>query len=261
MTSNPVHELLSVIENKAPITQYNGSKNFISLVIPVFNEEKVLPFLFDHIDSFITQLDYTIEVILVDDGSSDATRTLIHQKAAENSLYRAISLSRNFGHQIAITAGMKEAKGEGIVIMDADLQDPPEVIHNMLEKWQQGYDVIYAQRVEREGENSFKRWAAHIFYRSLQKIANINIPLDTGDFRLVDRKALDVFLSMQEHHRFVRGMFAWVGFKQTPVFYQRKMRKAGETKYPLMKMLRLALDGLISFSNALCVSDWLSGGA
>ena len=219
-----------------------------SFVIPIFNEAKTIPELYKRLSQMLSSLDGPVEVILIDDGSRDESASLIQQICEKDSRIKFLQLSRNFGHQVAITAGMDYAQGKAIIIMDADLQDPPQVVHQLIEKWKQGFDVVYAVRKNRKGETWFKKMTAKLYYRLLRKLSKIDIPVDTGDFRLVDRSALDAFLSMREGHRFVRGMFTWVGYKQIGVEFEREERFAGETNYPLRKMLRLAIDGILSFS-------------
>lgn len=221
-----------------------------SFVIPIFNEEKTLPELYQRMTPILGQLHGKSEVILVDDGSRDNSHALMLALATNDARFKVIHFARNFGHQIAITAGMDFASGEAVIIMDADLQDPPEIVLKMVEKWNEGFEIVYAVRESRVGETWFKKATASVFYRFLKLVTEVDIPLDTGDFRLVDRKALDAFRSLRENHRFVRGMFSWVGFKQTGVTYARAERFAGETKYPFRKMLRLAKDGIFSFSTA-----------
>jgi len=221
-----------------------------SIVVPVFNEEAVLPILLRRLDLLIASLDGTAEVIFVDDGSTDCTSIVLRARAKDDARYRYIGLTRNFGHQIAITAGMDAATGQAAIVMDADLQDPPEVVLQMIERWKDGFDVVYARRASRSGESAFKRWTAGAFYRLLGKMSSIEIPQDVGDFRLIDRKVLEAFRSMPERDRFVRGMFAWLGFRQTAVEFERAPRAAGVTKYPFLKMLRLATTGVIGFSDA-----------
>jgi polyisoprenyl-phosphate glycosyltransferase len=229
-----------------------------SIVIPVFNEEAVLPILLRRLDALMEELDGPAEAILVDDGSSDCSSIVLRAKASNDPRYRYLGLSRNFGHQIAITAGMDAAAGDAIVVMDADLQDPPEVVGAMIARWKQGYEIVHARRLSREGESTFKRWTAEAFYRLLGRVSATCIPADVGDFRLIDRKVLEAFRSMPEQDRFVRGMFAWLGFRQTEVTFHRPPRAAGETKYPLWKMARLALNGVIGFSDApLRLAIWL----
>jgi dolichol-phosphate mannosyltransferase len=184
----------------------------------------------------------------VNDGSTDKTLPILKDIAGKNNRVRILSFSRNFGHQAAVTAGVKHAGGECIAIIDADLQDPPELIPDMVELWKQGYEVVYAKRKKRKGESAFKRFTAKAFYRILSTLTDTDIPTDTGDFRLIDRKVAEAFNSMGEHNRFIRGMVAWLGYKQTPIEYVRDERYAGETKYPLRKMLKLAFDGIMSFS-------------
>ncbi len=228
-----------------------------SLVVPIFNEEAVLPLLLRRLDALMDALDAPAEAIFVDDGSHDTGPIVLEAKARADRRYRFLKLSRNFGHQVAITTGMDHARGEAVIVMDADLQDPPEVILAMIGKWREGYELVYAQRLSREGETAFKRVTADLFYRLLGKLSDVEIPRDVGDFRLVDRRALDAFLAMPERDRFVRGMFAWIGFKQAVVPFHRPARAAGETKYSLTKMLRLAANGVVSFSDApLRVALW-----
>jgi polyisoprenyl-phosphate glycosyltransferase len=221
-----------------------------SIVIPIYNEEESFPALVRRLREVMDQLDGPAEVVLVDDGSRDASYELMTAVNREDPRFKALQLSRNFGHQIAITAGMDVAAGQAVIVMDADLQDPPEVILQMAARWQEGYEVVYALRERREGETAFKRKTATLFYGLQRRLAEIDQPVDVGDFRLVDRKALDAFLQMRERNRYVRGMFSWVGFRQTAVPYVRASREAGESKYPLRKMLRLALDGFVGFSTA-----------
>ena len=229
-----------------------------SLVVPIFNEEAVLPVLLHRLDALLDKLDSPAEVIFVDDGSRDTSPIVLEAKARADSRYRLVKLSRNFGHQVAISTGMERASGQAIVVMDADLQDPPEVVLEMVAKWKQGFEIVYAQRLSREGESRFKRLTADLFYRLLGQLSDVEIPRDVGDFRLVDRKALDAFLAMPERDRFVRGMFSWIGFRQAVVTFHRPARAAGETKYSFAKMVRLAASGLVSFSDApLRVALWL----
>lgn len=221
-----------------------------SLIIPVFNEEAVLPLLLHRLEKLLATLDAPAEAIFVDDGSRDTSSIILEAKAKHDPRFRFIRLSRNFGHQIAITAGMDAASGDAIVVMDADLQDPPEVIGEMIARWKEGYEIVQARRLSRDGESTFKKKTASIFYRLLGKLSSIDIPRDVGDFRLIDRKVLEAFQAMPERDRFVRGMFAWLGFKQCEVAFHRPARAAGETKYPFFKMLRLAVNGVVSFSDA-----------
>lgn len=220
-----------------------------SIVVPVFNEAAVLPVLLRRIETLMGGLDGPAEAIFVDDGSIDCSSIILREKAKDDLRFRYIGLSRNFGHQIAITAGMDAAAGQAIIVMDADLQDPPEVVTDMIARWRDGYEVVYGRRLSRDGESKFKRWTASLFYRALAHFSSISIPRDVGDFRLIDRKVLEAFRAMPERDRFVRGMFAWLGFRQTEVAFHRLPRFAGETKYPFWKMLKLALSGALSFSD------------
>ena len=221
-----------------------------SLVIPAYNEEGVVPELAARLIELMDKLDGDAEVILVDDGSSDRTYEEMLDAAHADPRFRLVRLSRNFGHQTALTAGVDVTTGHAVIVLDADLQDPPEVVLELAAKWREGYDVVYAVRDVREGETWFKRKTAAWFYRGFNRISEVEVPLDVGDFRLVDRRVLDVFDRMRESNRFVRGMFSWIGLRQTGVLYRRKERFAGETKYPLRKMLRFAMTGVISFSPA-----------
>ncbi len=221
----------------------------VSVVIPCFNEEEVIGETVRRLRKLCDELtDFRTELIFVDDGSRDRTRALLRQAATDDPRIRLVAFARNFGHQIAVTAGLDTAQGDAIVLIDADLQDPPELIPEMLKKWQEGYDVVYGTRTERPGESAFKLATARAFYRILNRLSDVPIPLDTGDFRLVSKVVADQLRAMPERDRFVRGMVSWVGFKQTPMPYARAERFAGSTKYPLKKMLRFATDGILSFS-------------
>ena len=220
-----------------------------SLVIPIFNEEAVQPLLVPRVTSLLDTLDASAEAIFVDDGSRDTSVIFLRGMAAEEPRFKLIELSRNFGHQIAITAGMDAAAGDAVIVMDADLQDPPEVVLDLIAKWKEGYEIVYARRIKREGETLLKRLTASLFYRVLEQMTSVTIPRDVGDFRLVGRKALETFKRMPERDRFVRGMFGWMGFRQAEVAFERPVRAAGETKYPFWKMVRLAVHGIISFSD------------
>lgn len=229
----------------------NDAKSFaISLVLPVYNEEPVMSELLKRLRQFLDESDRsgTWEAIFVNDGSKDNSRALLEAACREEPRFKLINLSRNFGHQIAITAGMDRAEGDAVVIMDADLQDPPEVISEMLQRFAEGYDVVYAVRRRRHGESWFKRASASVFYRTLKRVVGVDIPTDTGDFRLMSRRAIMALRGLREANRFVRGLVAWIGFRQTAVYYDRSARFAGETHYPLHKMLRFASDGIVSFS-------------
>ncbi len=225
-----------------------ASRHTLSLVIPIFNEEETLPELHQRLQAFFGSLQETWEVIFVDDGSVDRSSEMLREMASVEQRYRVVTFGRNFGHQIAITAGVDYAEGEAVVVMDADLQDPPEVVADMIAKWREGYDVVYGVRTKRIGETFFKKFTAKMFYRLLRVMLGFDIPVDTGDFRLMSRRVVVTLRSLRERHRFVRGMVAWVGFRQTKVFYERQGRFAGETKYPMAKMIRFAIDGITSFS-------------
>ncbi|HWP97773.1 MAG TPA: glycosyltransferase family 2 protein [Syntrophomonadaceae bacterium] len=219
-----------------------------TIIIPVYNEEAVIRETYHRLSSVMKDIGESYELLFVNDGSIDSTAAIIRQFAQTDPCIKLLEFSRNFGHQIAISAGMDHAKGEAVVIIDADLQDPPEVIPQMVQKWREGYEVVYGKRLKREGETLFKRWTAALYYRTLRALTDIDIPLDTGDFRLMDRAVCEAMRSVQEKNRFVRGLVAWVGFRQTAVEYVREERFAGESKYPLRKMLRFSLDGITSFS-------------
>jgi glycosyltransferase involved in cell wall biosynthesis len=219
-----------------------------SIVAPIYNELDNLPELYRRVKEVMDSTHQPWELVLVDDGSTDGSTELICELAQQDKRVRPVIFARNFGHQIAITAGWDYARGDAVVIIDADLQDPPELILEMAKKWQEGYEVVYAVRAEREGESWFKLWTASLFYRLIYRITDVKIPLDTGDFRLMDRKVVNVLKQMRERHRFPRGMSAWVGFRQIGVEYKRAARVAGETKYPFRKMFRLALNAVTSFS-------------
>ena len=220
-----------------------------SLVIPIFNEEAVLPILLHRIDRLLERLDGPAEVILVDDGSTDSCGIVAAGRAQADPRYRYVALSRNFGHQVAISAGMDHATGEAIVVMDADLQDPPEVVLDLVAKWREGYEIVSARRLSRTGDGWLKRGTASVFYRLVRALTSVDIPVDVGDFRLIDRKVLDAFRTMPERDRFVRGMFGWMGFRQAVVSFHRLPRSAGATKYGWSKMMRLAVDGIVGFSD------------
>ncbi|TGK53415.1 glycosyltransferase [Leptospira kanakyensis] len=222
--------------------------SLLSLIIPCYNEEEVLDILKKRLRETIFKFQVKTEIILVNDGSSDLTIVGLMQWAKEDANVRVISLARNFGHQIAVTAGMDHARGDAVVVMDADLQDPPEIILEMLKKYEEGYDVVYGQRLARSGESFFKKVTAWAFYRLMKILVHKDLPLDSGDFRLISRRCLDALNGLRENHRFLRGMNAWIGFPQTPVYYNRDPRVAGETKYPLQKMLKLAMNAAVSFS-------------
>lgn len=221
----------------------------ISVIVPMYFEEAVVSECYKRLKEVLTNLDnYEYEIIFIDDGSRDQTLSILEKIAMVDKNVKIISFSRNFGHQAAVQAGLKLSTGDAVVIIDADLQDPPELIPQMISLWENGNDVIYAKRKSREGETKFKLFSAKMFYNILNDLSDVSIPKDTGDFRLADRKVVDVINSLPEHNKFFRGLFSWVGFKQAPIEYERKERFAGETKYPLNKMIKLAKDGIFSFS-------------
>jgi len=229
----------------------------LSVVIPCMNEEEVLRETNRRLVAVLEGISLNLEIVYVDDGSTDSTPALLRELRAHDSRIRVIRFSRNFGHQVAITAGLEHASGDAVAIIDADLQDPPEVILDFVAKWLDGYDVVYGVRTEREGETVFKLWTAKLFYRFISHLSDTRIPLDTGDFRLMDRRVVDALLSMPERDRFVRGMVSWLGFSQTAVEYRRAPRLAGVTKFSLFKMVRFALDGIFSFSTLpLRLATW-----
>jgi len=219
-----------------------------SVVAPVYNENESISAFSERVTEVMARLGSAWELVLVDDGSTDGSTEKIRKLAKENHHIRPVIFARNFGHQIAVTAGLDYARGDAVIIIDADLQDPPEVMLDLISKWKDGFEVVYAVRGSREGESRFKLATASLFYRLIQKITDVKIPLDTGDFRLLDRKVVNVMGQMRERHRFLRGMSAWVGYRQVGVKYDRKERFAGETKYPFKKMMQLALNAITSFS-------------
>ena len=221
----------------------------ISVIIPMYYEEEVAKECYNRLKKVLEGLEnYDYELIFVNDGSKDKTLNILEEIAKKDEKAKIISFSRNFGHQAAVTAGLKFVTGDAIVIIDADLQDPPELIPEMLKLWEDGNEVIYGKRKTREGESHFKLFTAKMFYKTLNALSDVEIPKDTGDFRLVDRKVVDTINQLPEHNKFLRGLFSWVGYKQKAFEYERKERFAGKTKYPLKKMLKLASDGIISFS-------------
>jgi glycosyltransferase involved in cell wall biosynthesis len=237
----------------------DAERMLISIVVPCFNEEAVIEATYRQLVEALARVDQAdFEFVFVDDGSRDRTLSLLRGLQNSDPRLRIIAFSRNFGHQIAVTAGLEHAAGDAVVLIDADLQDPPEVILEMVSCWRRGADVAYGARAERAGETAFKLWTAKAFYRIINRVSDVDIPLDTGDFRLMDRKVVDALLSMPERDRFVRGMVAWLGFRQEPVPYKRASRFAGVTKYPLRKMIRFATDGILSFSLApLRLATWV----
>lgn len=222
----------------------------ISVVIPMYCEEEVADICYKRVVNNLKKLSdkYSYEIIFINDGSKDSTLEILKKIASNDDNVKIISFSRNFGHQAAVTAGIRNVTGDAVIIMDADLQDPPELFNGMIEKWEEGYEVVYGKRRTREGESIFKLLTAKMFYNILNKLSEIEIPKDTGDFRLVDRKVIDVIATLPEHNKFLRGLFSWVGFNQYPYEYNRVNRVAGKTKYPFKKMFKLATDGILSFS-------------
>ncbi|WP_125766881.1 glycosyltransferase family 2 protein [Lapidilactobacillus wuchangensis] len=232
----------------------------ISIVLPVYNEHEILPTTIQTLEDFVAGQPQDYELIFVDDGSRDYSATIVEHARLKYHNLKLVQFSRNFGHQIAITAGIRYATGDAIVVMDADLQDPPDVIPAMIKKWQDGYQVVYGKRRQRDGETWFKKTSAHWFYRLLDKMTTIQIPTDTGDFRLIDRQVAEVLKTVNEDDPYVRGLVSWVGFRQTAVVYERQERLAGQSKYPLRKMVKLALDGITSFSTMpLKMATWFGG--
>ncbi len=223
-------------------------KPTFTIIAPIYNEVENIPVLYTRICEVMDQTGQPWEMVMVNDGSSDGSAEKLNALEATDDRIRVVHFARNFGHQIAVTAGLDYSRGDAVVIIDADLQDPPEVILDLISKWKEGYEVVYAVRKKREGETWFKLFTAAAFYRLIQRITDVDIPMDTGDFRLLDRTVVDVMNQMRERHRFLRGMSVWVGFKQIGVEYERAERFAGETKYPLRKMLRFALDAITGFS-------------
>ena len=219
-----------------------------SVIVPMYNEEEVLAETVHRLRTALETTGVVWEVIFVNDGSRDKTGPLLREVCTADPRFRFVDFSRNFGHQVAITAGMDYAGGQCMVIIDGDLQDPPELIPAMIAKWRDGYDVVYGKRVSREGDSLFKKLTAKVFYRLLRAVTDVDIPVDTGDFRLIDRKVADTLKQVPERNRYVRGLMAWVGFRQTALEFERAERFAGTTKYPLRKMMKLATDGILSFS-------------
>lgn len=219
-----------------------------SIIAPIYNESDNIQELYRRVSEVLDSTGESWEIIMIDDGSSDDSTEQMQKLSEEDDRVKSVIFARNFGHQIAVTAGLDHSEGEAVIIIDSDLQDPPEVILDLIEKWKEGYEVVYAVRSKREGETWFKLFTASMFYRIIQRITDVNIPMDTGDFRLMDRKVVNVVNQMRERHRFLRGMSVWVGFKQTGVEYERGARYAGETKYPLKKMVKFASDAITGFS-------------
>lgn len=225
-----------------------SARPVLSVVAPVFNEEETVAAFVERVTDVLNQLDMSYELVLVNDGSRDRSLQVMRELQAHDRHIRIVDFSRNFGHQIAISAGLDYARGQAVVIIDSDLQDPPEVIDELVQKWRSGAEVVYAQRRNRSGETRFKLLTADAFYRLMRRITSVDIPHNTGDFRLLDRKVVNALIEMREHHRFMRGLSAWVGYRQEAVQYDRHERFAGTTKYPLRKMVRFSVDAITSFS-------------
>lgn len=225
-----------------------STRPVISVVAPVYNEEPIIDELYRRLAAVLDSTGEPWELVMVNDGSYDGSAEKMRALVERDPRVRVVNFARNFGHQNAVTAGLDHARGDAVVVIDADLQDPPEVILQLLEKWREGYQVVYAVRSERRGESWFKKFTAKLFYRLIYRITDVDIPVDTGDFRLMDRQVVDALNSMREHNRFIRGLTSWIGFRQTGVYYVRQERFAGQTKYPLRKMVRFALDAITGFS-------------
>lgn len=237
------------------------NKKIYTLVVPLYNEELVINESYRRLKEVMEKTNEDYEIIFVNDGSKDSTKKMAEDLCKKDEKIKLVNFSRNFGHQAAITAGMNLAAGKAIIVIDADLQDPPEVILQMIGKWKEGYEVVYGKRAKREGESFFKKFTAKMFYRVLKSMTSIDIPVDTGDFRLIDRKVCATLNSLPEKNRYVRGLVSWVGYKQTYVEFVRQERFAGETKYPLKKMMKLAFDGITSFSHKPLLAGSYFGGA
>ena len=222
--------------------------NKVSIVVPMYNEQEVANEFYNRTTNVFKELPYEYEIIIVNDGSRDKTLDLVLDLVKNDEHVKVINFSRNFGHQAAITAGIENATGDAIITIDADLQDPPEVIADLLKKWEEGYDIVYAKRKSRKTDTFFKRTTANIYYKVLNKLSDIKIPENVGDFRLISKRVQQVFIKLPEKDRYIRGMFAWMGFKQSFVEFDRQSRFAGKTKYPLKKMIKLAVSGIIGFS-------------
>ena len=228
----------------------NSDRTVYSVIVPLYNEEAVVQDSYKRIREVMDTTGESYEIIFINDGSKDSTYQKVREILKKDKNVKLISFSRNFGHQSAITAGMDYCTGQAVIVIDADLQDPPEVMLKMIEKWKEGYEVVYGKRIKRKGETLFKKATAKIFYRILSKTTDVEIPIDTGDFRLIDRKVCDALKAMPERNRYVRGLISWLGFRQTGVEFVREKRLAGETKYSMKKMFKLAWDGITAFSNA-----------
>jgi glycosyltransferase involved in cell wall biosynthesis len=231
-------------------TNRNQSRPLLSVVVPAYNEQEVLPEFHERLSRVLDGIEPDAEIVYVNDGSRDETLAILQRLHAADPRVAVLDLSRNFGKEIALSAGLQHARGDAVVVIDADLQDPPELIPKLIEEWQNGYDVVYARRSDRAGETLLKKSTAHLFYRLMQKLGEVKIPEDTGDFRLLSRRAVNALNSLGEQHRFMKGLFAWIGYQQKPVLYQRDPRHAGETKWNYWKLWNLALEGITSFTTA-----------
>ncbi len=226
----------------------NNTNKRISIIVPIFNEELIIRDFYSEVIKNLKDIAYDYEIIFVNDGSKDSSLEILKELYDQDKKVKVVNFSRNFGHQIAISAGIRYAAGDAAIIMDADLQDPPAIVLDLLKKWEEGFDVVYAVRKKRRGESLFKLWTASLFYRIIKRLTKVDIPVDTGDFRLMDRKVYEELSRINERNPFVRGLVSWIGFKQTGIYYERQERFAGQTHYPLRKMIRFALDGITSFS-------------
>jgi glycosyltransferase involved in cell wall biosynthesis len=252
--------MMQRLSSAPEVLEPRGYPGLLSLVMPCYNEEEGIPFLRREVTAFLDEVPYPVEIVLVNDGSRDGTFRVLHEWARADSRVKVLNLSRNFGHQIASTAGLDYAAGDAVVLMDADLQDPLRVIHLMVEKYREGFDVVYGRRAKRAAEGPFKRATAWLFYRLMRFLVYKDLPVDVGDFRLISRPCLTALNQMREYHRFLRGMVTWVGFEQTEVVYERDPRRAGETKYPISKMLKFAWTAATSFSSIPLNLSFLVGG-
>jgi len=228
----------------------NQARPLLSVVVPAYNEQEVLPEFHERLSRVLDGIDLDAEIVYVNDGSQDETLAILQQLHEADPRVAVLDLSRNFGKEIALSAGLQHARGDAVVVIDADLQDPPELIPKLIEEWQDGYDVVYAKRSERAGETLLKKATAHLFYRLMQKLGEVTIPEDTGDFRLLSRRAVNALNSLGEQHRFMKGLFAWIGYRQKPVLYQRDPRHAGTSKWNYRKLWNLAIEGITSFTTA-----------
>ena len=227
-----------------------SNQPLISIVVPTYNEEEVLTEFHETIDKVLSALPFDLEIVYINDGSTDATLDIINDLRSNDKRITLIDLSRNFGKEIALSAGLHKAAGDAVVVIDADLQDPPELIPELINEWQNGYDVVYAKRTRRDGESFLKKTTSHYFHRILQRVGDFSIPEDTGDFRILSRRAVNALNTFKEHHRFMKGLFAWIGFKQKAVFYKRESRRAGKSKWNYWRLWNFALDGITSFTIA-----------